>query len=294
MPDSLPPPSWGIPSYDERDLDALLSGEVTDIPVALRPLADALTALNGPPTLAELRGEVTIRAEFRAQAEFGPFRSAHQGAPVRQGGRAETLELPALQPGSRPRRAARHRVRRPANRRFGVFLAAATVAVIAGAAAFTGNLPGPHLLSASPRAASSAVRPTSPTLQDRSASSEPAVPQKGERSSPSPSPSAGASPNGSALCRAFFWPFEHPVNGQQWRKLPAYGQLSAAAGGPSHILSFCQPYIKVMFPHGMPVQFPGSSAGGQQGSGNESQSGDDGNTAPGQNAVTQPKAAYGR
>jgi hypothetical protein len=285
MPNSLPPPSWGIPSYDERDLDALLSGEVADIPVALRPLADALTALKGPPTLAELRGEATIRAEFRAQAEFGRFGSAHQGGPVRQGRRAKTLELPTLQPGPRPRRAARHRVRRPANRRFGVFLAAAAVAVIAGAAAFTGNLPGPHLSSTSSRAASSAARPTSPNLQDRSASSLPAVSQKkGERSSPSPNPSAGASPNGSKLCRNFFWSFEHPVNGQQWWKLPDYGRLSAEAGGPSRILSFCQPYIKVTFPHGMPVQFSGSSASGQQGSGNGSRSGDDGNMAPNQNA----------
>jgi hypothetical protein len=293
MRDSLPSPPWGIPSYDERDLDALLSGEVTDIPVALRPLADALTALKGPPTPAELRGGATIRAEFLAQTEFGPFGPAQQGALAAPGRRAETLKLSALQPGSRPRRAARHRVRRPANRRFGVFLAAAAVAAIAGAAAFTGNLPGPHLLPASSRAASSAVRPTSPALQGRSASPLPTAPQKGERSSPSSSPSAGASPNGSALCRTFFWSFEHPVNGQQWRKSRAYGQLSVEAGGPGHILSFCQPYIKVMFPHGMPVQFPGSSTSGQQGSGNGSQSGDDGNTAPGQNAAHYPAAQGG-
>lgn len=274
MPDSLPPPSWGIPPYDEWDLDVLLSGEVTDIPVALRPLADALTALKGPPTLAELRGEATIMADFRAQAKSSvPSRSAHPRE------RAETLELLALQSGSRPRRGARHRVRRPANRRFGAFLMAAAAAVIVGAAAFTGNLPGPHLLSTSSRAASSATRPTSPNLQDRSASSVPAGPQQGKRSSPSPSPSAGVSTNGGALCRTFFSSFEHAANGQQWWKLPDYGQLSAEAGGPSHILGFCKPYLKTIFPHGLPKDLPGSLGTSQSGQGNQgvSSSGQDSN-----------------
>lgn len=288
MPDSLPPPSWGIPPYDERDLDALLSGAVTDISVTLRPLADALTALKGPPTLAELRGEATIRAEFRAQAEFGPPGSAHPS------GRAETLELPALQPGSRARHAARHRVRR---RRFGALLTAAAAAAIVGTVAFTGNLPGPHLLSASSRTASSAaVRPTSPNVQDRSASSVPtASRQQGERSSPRPSPSASpnGSPNGSAVCRSFFWSFEHAANGQQWWKLPVYGQLSTEAGGSGHIFSFCRPYIKGMFPHDMPVNFPGFFGTSQSGQGSQGAvSGSQGAVSSGQGSNNDGSTAH--
>ncbi|HEX8008952.1 MAG TPA: hypothetical protein VF482_21285 [Trebonia sp.] len=278
MSDSLPPHfSWGIPSYDERDLDALLSGEVTDIPMALRPLADTLTALKGQPTPAELRGEATIMAEFRAQAKFGP---AHPG------GRAKTLELPTLQPGSRPRRAARHRVRRPANRRFGAFLATAAAAAIVGAVAFTGNLPGPiqrlaHLSTATHHTASSTVRPTPPNLRGRPTSSVRADPHKSVRPSPSPSPSVSASSNASTLCRNFFSYLERRGVGRQWWNSPAYRQLSAEAGGSDHILAFCWPYLKGMFPNGEPTQFPGSFMSSQLGFGNGSQ---DGNTAPGQNA----------
>ena len=218
--------------------------------MALRPLADTLAALKGPPTLGELRGEASIRAEFRALAEFGALRPA------------DTLEMPALQPDPLPRRTTRHRVRRPANRRFGAFLATAAAAAVVGTAAFTGNLPGP-IKGLVPRAASStAVRPTSPNVQDRSASSVPVVPhrEKSVRPSPSPSPSG----NASNLCRTFFSYYGHPVGGRQWGNSPIYSQLSAEAGGSVHIRAFCQPYLKGMFPHGVPTQFPGSS--GAQGS----------------------------
>jgi hypothetical protein len=278
MPDNLlPPASWGIPPFDERDLDALLSGEATEIPAALRSLADALTALNGPPTLTELRGEATIMSEFRALAEFGASARA-------RGGVAETLELPALRTDSRRRRTARHRVRRPAgHRRFGAFLVAAAAAGIVVAIAFTGNLPGRiHLLADTPRAASSTARPTSPNLQDRSASSVPtAQHQKTARPSPSPSPSVAASPKGSELCRTFLSYYKGQVAGQHWWNWPGYRQLSTEAGGTDRISVFCQPYLKDAFPHGMPTQFPGSSGPGQPGSGN----GNQGSVpSPGQNA----------
>ena len=38
MPDSILPPWWGPAPFDERDLDAVLSGEMTDIPAVLRPV----------------------------------------------------------------------------------------------------------------------------------------------------------------------------------------------------------------------------------------------------------------
>jgi hypothetical protein len=157
-----------------------------------------------------------------------------------------------------------------------------------GAVAFTGNLPGPiqrlaHPSSATPHAASS-VRPTSPNVQDRSASSVRAVPRKSVRSSPSPSPSASASSNASTLCRNFFSSAGQRGAGQQWQHSSAYRRLSAEAGGADRIFAFCWPYLKVMFPNGEPTQFPGSFMSGQQGSGNGSQGGNDGNTTPGQNA----------
>jgi hypothetical protein len=286
MPDSLPPPApWGIPPYDERDLDALLSGEATETPVMLRSLADALTALKGPPTPAELHGEATIMAEFRALAEFGAFGPASAPGPApatepaldgigaRPGGRAETLELPALRPDSRRRRTARHRVRRPARRRSGAFFAVAAAAAIVGAIALAGNLPGPfqnlaHHLAADTHVSSSSARPTSPNLQDRSASSVPTVsPRMTVRPSPSPSPSVAGSPNGSELCRTFFSHFTRPVTGQQWWKWPAYSQLSTEADGSGHIIGFCRPYLKDVFPHGVPTQFPGFFGTGQYGQG---------------------------
>ena len=65
MPDSLPPPGWGPAPFDERDLDAVLAGKTADVPVALRPVADALAALRAGPVAAELYGEVSL--EFPSQ-----------------------------------------------------------------------------------------------------------------------------------------------------------------------------------------------------------------------------------
>jgi hypothetical protein len=70
-----PPPPWGPASYDERDLDALLSGEAAGIPDALRPVADTLAALRSAPQCTELAGEAAARAAFRAftvAGESGP------------------------------------------------------------------------------------------------------------------------------------------------------------------------------------------------------------------------------
>ncbi len=106
MPDSFLPPTWGAPPFDERDLDALLSGEAVDIPVALRQVAEALTALRAAPTFAELRGEATIMAEFRALADFRAFGLRRAS---RADGLAHTLELPVAPSALALRRAPRHR-----------------------------------------------------------------------------------------------------------------------------------------------------------------------------------------
>ena len=67
MPDSQQPPLWG-PAYDERDLDALLSGDTASTPVALQPVASTLAALRAAATGRELTDEAAARAAFRAFA----------------------------------------------------------------------------------------------------------------------------------------------------------------------------------------------------------------------------------
>ena len=141
MPDSLLPPGWGFAPFDERDLDAVLSGKTADVPVALRPVADVLASLRAGPVPAELYGEANAMAEFRALG-------------LGQAGRpAPTMLLEALPAGSRARsgrRPARHRVR-PARRhplrrailRPAVLSAVAAAAVIVVAVLVTGNFVGP-------------------------------------------------------------------------------------------------------------------------------------------------------
>src|SRR5215472_7821006 len=86
------PPGGGPVSFDERDLDAVLSGEPTDIPVVLRPVADVLAALQAAPTPAELGGQAVIMAEFRALAEF-------RAAGLAQNGRARDTAQTLVRPG---------------------------------------------------------------------------------------------------------------------------------------------------------------------------------------------------
>ncbi|MGB6618721.1 MAG: hypothetical protein WBE95_31940, partial [Trebonia sp.] len=91
MPDSLLPPGWGFAPFDERDLDAVLSGKTADVPVALRPVADVLASLRAGPVPAELYGEANAMAEFRA---LGLVQAGRPGP---------TMLLEALPAGSRAR-----------------------------------------------------------------------------------------------------------------------------------------------------------------------------------------------
>src|ERR1700722_18506431 len=131
MPDSQLPPLWG-PAYDERDLDALLSGQTGSTPAVLRPVESTLAALRADATGRELAPEAAARAAFRA---FAPAAVT-----------AHTLVLPPAdgRPGPAPRR--RHRHRRPAARgarRPGLAVTGvAATALIAVAVAVTGALTG--------------------------------------------------------------------------------------------------------------------------------------------------------
>ncbi len=145
MPDSQVPPIWG-PAYDERDLDALLSGETGSVPVALKPVQSTLAALRGAATRRELADEAVARAAFRAfvpvSPTTGPLPWAAEAEPAAV--TSHTLVLPPA--GRRQQPAARHRHRRRtagSARRPGIAVTgAAAAALIVVATVVTGALTG--------------------------------------------------------------------------------------------------------------------------------------------------------
>jgi hypothetical protein len=272
MPDSYPPFSWGPPPFEERDLDALLSGETADTPFALRQVADALAALRAAPAQAELTGEAIIMAEFSAVAEFRAQGLSEQAA--RAGGEAHTLELPATPAvsgsGTARRRGARHRGRRgarrplsprslngrPLSRRAGVVVAGAVAAVIVATAAVAANLHGPLHPQARPSAVSSSA--SQPGAQGGSqsvaAKSASTVPASHSPSSHDVGPAEShprPDPQAKKLCETYFGYFKHPEPKSRWATdFALFDKLSKLAGGPFKVLPYCAPYIKDIFPHG--------------------------------------------
>jgi hypothetical protein len=267
MPDSIPPPLWGSPPFDERDLDALLAGDSAYVPVALRQVADALTALRAAPSPAELRSEAAIMAEFRALGAFGAVGAgepARTAMPMVADGAAPTIVLPAGTESGRRRR--RHRRTRWHARpsRIGPLVSVAAVLVIAAAVAYSGNLPGPaqrlaHItLAAPPPRQVGAV--ISPGVEDKSASAVPTPNRRATAAAPSiggASQSATSSPSARAgkasICDAFIKSFDHQATGQEpWWKSADYAELSAAAGGPKRIPAYCAPAWAKLTPHSSP------------------------------------------
>jgi len=302
MPDSFPPPTWG-PPFDERDLDALLSGHLADTPPALRQVADALTALCAAPTPAELTGEAAARAEFRTLAEtlgFGLDEAVRtDGHPY-----AEVLSALAMEGASRPparhrsirgARGARgggparpHRARPPGrrlNRRGGVLVAVAGAAVIMALISLTGSLPGPiHPLERFSAAGKSSPSPSpSQNLQARSAARVPS-PMATPSHSPSVTHSASAlSPAQIKVndCHALYVYFMPPRPYVDYEaEVAAYQKVAQLAGDPTNfdVNSFCGKSVQGMFPHGLPQIPPflqalplgpqNDSGNGQPGAGN--------------------------
>lgn len=273
MPDSLPPPPWGPQPLDDRDLDALLAGNIADLPVALRPVADALAALHAPPARAELRGEAAIRAEFRALAGFRALRPGDPAGlgPRTANGAAQTLVRPPLAEG-RPRR--RHRRRKPAGHpatgRFGVVLAAAAAVVILAAFAYSGSLPGPvqrlaHITLAAPaarhvdgrHAGTPDTKPGPAATHSSTAASSPDSPAAS--ASAGASPRESASPSAASLCEAVLVYPEHAVGGEGWWDTQAGKELIKAAGGLSNVRAYCGRAWRG-HPHKLP-QIPSSLGG---------------------------------
>jgi hypothetical protein len=263
MPDIPLPPWWGPASFDERDLDAVLSGETTDIPVALRPVADALAALQAAPMPAELRGEAMIMGEFRALAEF---RAAGFGRDGRAGDTAPTLVLSVPRGGPARRGAPRHRARRRAapapHWRMGTLLGVAATVVVLAAVVLAGYVPGPiqrltHLgnpSASSQSAARHAGGNSSSPKVEGSASQEPTAP---------PTAAGSAAPQqseGSWLCHAVYNIVKDPGPSGNWKELSSlWDRLTKLAGSsrPSRVASYCAPYVGDLLPRNLP-HIPGS------------------------------------
>lgn len=303
MPDSLLPPSWGPVPFDERDLDAVLSGETADIPDVLRPVAETLTALRAAPAAAELRGEPAAMAEFRALG-------------LGRAGRADTLEFPALLAGGSPRRAARHRARRrpgrAVSRRAGVLMSAAAVVLIAVIVAFSGNLPAPierlarfvHPAATSSSAVHHAGHGCTSAKHRGTGPATPVAPSVTSRATPSVRPvTPGPSPSSSAargrLCQdAYRSLLQPPRSRSSWAAdISLWQQLTKMAGGPTHVFRYCSPYLKAPFPGGFPHGAPGvgspSSAKVPANTGQGNQSPRNASARPGQGATGSPTASAG-
>jgi hypothetical protein len=259
MPDSLLPPGWGFAPFDERDLDAVLSGKTADVPVALRPVADVLASLHAGPVPAELYGEANAMAEFRA---LGLGQAGRPGP---------TMLLEALPAGSRARsgrRPARHRVR-PARRhplrrailRPAALFGAVAAAVIVFAVLVTGNFVGPfrdiaHMASPSartPSATGSTGHSAAPRVETSSVGREPTA---------SPSVAHSTAPAQSALsnsCQAFY---KHPEGLSYWAtQLSLWDQLTKLTGTDNwfKVYQYCAPYVEGLFP-GVPAAGQGAQA----------------------------------
>jgi hypothetical protein len=250
MPDSLLPPGWGFAPFDERDLDAVLSGKTADVPVALRPVADVLASLRAGPVPAELYGEANAMAEFRALG-------------LGQAGRpAPTMLLEALPAGSRARsgrQSARHRVRparrhplRRATLRPAVLSALAAAAVIVVAVLVTGNFAGPfrniaHMASPSARtpSATGSAGHSAPRVDTTSAGLETTAPTSVTHST------ASAQSVLSNSCRAYYSYYKHPEGLSYWAtQLSLWDRLTKLTGTDNwfKVYQYCAPYVQDLFP----------------------------------------------
>jgi hypothetical protein len=247
MPDSQQPPFWG-PAYHERDLDALLSGEAGNTPLALRPVESTLAALRAAPAPRELSSEATARAAFRVMARPQvPWTAPAEHGTVTQ----NTLVLPPAEhllsrASRRPPRAARHRRRRAiwdGHRPAIALTSIGVVAVVVIAVAVTGAIPdsigqmtsfGSHPTSGASSAAGTGRARGS--LDGTGHASHP-TPSPVVTSAPSVSPSATTSPG--TICREFFEP-----SAQDWAERSAlFGELVRLAGGPDKVDAYCFLYL---------------------------------------------------
>jgi hypothetical protein len=250
MPDSQVPPIWG-PAYDERDLDALLSGETGSTPPALQPVEGALAALRGAATRRELADEAVARAAFRAfvpvSPTTGPLLWAAEAEPAAV--TSHTLVLPPAdhrqQPAARHRHRRRRRTAKSARKPSIAVTGAAVAALIVVATAVTGALTGSisELTSfgRQPASGSASARTTGQSpgservlvtgaARDRIPTPKPTV---------SVPPAPRPTPDPASLCRQYIGDFEHPGQHAGAALIALYGQLSKLAGGSRNVPAYC-------------------------------------------------------
>ena len=250
MPDSQLPPLWG-PAYDERDLDALLSGETGSTPAVLRPVESTLAALRGAGR--ELSHEAAARAAFRA---FAParYRRPDGAAAARGGGwaaaaapavTAHTLVLPPADDRPAPRRGAgTGTAARPPGgaRKPGIAVTGAAAAALIVVAVGGHRRPDrldrrAHVVLRAAARQRQRVRPrdrgTSPGSQGPLATGAARDADSRARSRrPRPrTPALHPTSGPGSLCREYFEYLEHPLPGGAAAWVALRGQLSKLAGG---------------------------------------------------------------
>jgi hypothetical protein len=158
---------------------------------------------------------------------------------------------------ARPSRGLRRLRSGPARGGAALLMAAAAAAVITASVSVGGSLPTPaqhltHVPTIQPRPAPAAVQATG-------AVSEPRLGPGGHARTGAPFPRV-APRTTAELCRAYFSYYEHPGPKSKWAAdFALFGRLSILAGGPLKVVTFCQPYIRDLFPNGFTSAFPGDS-----------------------------------
>jgi hypothetical protein len=305
MADSFQPLSEGLAPFDERDLDAVLAGQMSDLPVALRSVADVLAALRAGPAPAELRGEADAMAEFQA---LGLGQAEHLAHPAVQAATL-LLEAPPAAPraGHRGPQSARRRghpgrrrAPRRASRRPGVLLGASAAAAIVLALVIVGNFAG--LFSAN--TARPLASPSAATHATRHSAARPTgTPSAAIEGTAHPSPStAPAQSAGSQACRSYYMEYQHPGPSAWVAELALWHELTRLVGtrDPGQVIRYCAQYVQDLVPDRTPVvgqdPLPVRAGKGYQGNGRSGQQGGLGDSqlgsgnGQGDSHVTGPKS----
>lgn len=235
-----PGPDVLLPAATAEDL---LNGHLLLVPEEFRPLMDTVTALCGPPSAAELRGEAQARAAFRA---------LRSGTLDDQGVSSHTLplELREANGSSRSRRSARARHRstqstRPRSRRgtggrLGLVSSVAVVVIAAVAGfAYAGGAFSAHVKTVNVAESPSGVRPSHSASQSAGVAGVSASPTPTDQLSPTEGAgvSNASADTGQALCRAWLQnPWQPHV--KNWDD-DDFDKLSTLAGSPQLVLFYC-------------------------------------------------------
>jgi hypothetical protein len=287
MPHNQPltwnPVSWGSLPYDERDLEAVLSGKTDGIAIGLHPVAKGLAPLHAAPLPAELAGEDEARAAFRASMGVG----------ADEPGAAGVTQLPhrhRRRRGSGSAGASRAGLRLGLGAGAGWGALKVTGAAAAAAAVLGFAVSGALSGTSAPHGKQSAIAVTTskqggsdPTQRVDGGAREASRPASKPTPRPGTTPTGGAVPQptangfrpgrraphakagpGAGLCKKYFSFSVAQATPKDWAAHEKQGwELVALAGGPWNIPAYCAPYVgAVSFPwSAMPTEAPTPHAG---------------------------------